>query len=122
MASTRAPKSTKRSRAAARPAGGITRVVDVAPAESATGESDVVADLESLVGQQPTVEEREAWLSMSPALRRRAATRIELLRRWVGDRGELTAAFPDAQVLSKPTQPETLIARLAALIARPRPN
>jgi DNA-binding response OmpR family regulator len=38
------------------------------------------------------------------------------------DRAELTAAFPHAEVLFKPTRPESLVERLAALIARPQPN
>ncbi|THD35097.1 MAG: hypothetical protein E7773_11595 [Sphingomonas sp.] len=104
MASTRVPKSTKRPRAAAITAVGITRGEDVAHAESVAGESDIVVDLESLVGQRPTAEEREAWLSMSPALRRRAATRIELLRRWVGDRGELTAVTAAAAAGVEPNR------------------
>ena len=55
-------------------------------------------DLDDLLARAPTQEERSSWEAMSPSLRRRAAVRLALMRRWSGDRGGLTAA--DAAVIA----------------------
>jgi hypothetical protein len=58
--------------------------------ESPPLDDESATDLASLLGRMPTNEETARWRTMSAGLRRRAAARIELLRRWTDDRGELT--------------------------------
>jgi hypothetical protein len=60
-------------------------------AESVTLSGESEPDLASLLARSPTLKETASWQTMSGSLRRRAATRIELLRRWTDDRGDLTA-------------------------------
>lgn len=59
--------------------------------ESPMADTESVGDLEAILGRAPSDEEAAGWGNMSAALRRRAAARIALLRRWTEDRGELNA-------------------------------
>lgn len=56
------------------------------------GESGDIDRLAALLCRAPTAAERAAWAKMSPAQKEKASDRLDLLRRWTGDRGDLTAA------------------------------
>jgi hypothetical protein len=79
-----------------------------APPDEVGGESVAESDasktrIESLLERSLDPDEAQAWSAMSPALRRRAAARIELMRRWTRDRKGLTAddAAVEADVKTK---------------------
>lgn len=65
--------------------------ISVRIGESPVADPESVGDLQLILGRAPSDEEAAGWGNMSAALRRRAAARIALLRRWTEDRGELTA-------------------------------
>lgn len=62
--------------------------------EYAATDSDV--QLAALLGRPATDDEEMAWRRISPALRNRSILRIQLLRRWTGERGGLTAPIAAA--------------------------
>ena len=53
--------------------------------------ADGLPDLGALLGRPPTEAESGAWTSMSPSLRQRARVRLDLMRRWTGDRAGMKA-------------------------------
>lgn len=59
--------------------------------KTVTEATDPVATLAGLIAREPTQDEATAWAAMGPSHRRRTADRIVLMRRWAGDRGDLTA-------------------------------
>ena len=59
--------------------------------------SGPLAELAQALGRRPDDEEAVAWATMSLANREATLNRIRLLQRWVGDRGELTAASAASQ-------------------------
>lgn len=64
---------------------------EAANAESASAGMELAARVVSLLERPLSAAEARAWVGLSPALRRRAEQRIELMGRWTGDRGGLTA-------------------------------